>query len=182
MGWGRGFFAFLGPPPLTGIAPEKGGGGFRRSSTHKIGWQVTLIFQVCIHKKDLHLLKAIQCFFNGAGIIREMKDDLVILMVRSLDEITNIIIPHFDKYPLLTQKYADYLLFKQVAAMMGQKEHLTQGVFFLEKIVSIKASVNLGLPDSLKASFPDAKLARRHINPVPRPEIDVQLLKALNSD
>ena len=137
---------------------------------------------MCIHKKDLHLLKAIQCFFNGAGIIREMKDDLVILMVRSLDEITNIIIPHFDKYPLLTQKYADYLLFKQVAAMMGQKEHLTQGVFFLEKIVSIKASVNLGLPDSLKAAFPAAKLARRDINPVPRPEIDGQLLKALNSD
>jgi hypothetical protein len=49
--------------------------------------------------------------------------------------------------------------------MMKQKEHLTQEG--LEKIVSIKASVNLGLPDSLKAVFPNIK-------PVSRPKIDKQ--------
>jgi hypothetical protein len=35
------------------------------------------------------------------------------------------IIDFFDKYPLITQKLADYLLFKQVFEMIKNKEHLT---------------------------------------------------------
>lgn len=60
----------------------------RKDSNYNTGWQVTLIFQVGIHKKDLHVLKALQSFFNGAGIIRDMGNDTVIIMVRSLKEIT----------------------------------------------------------------------------------------------
>lgn len=57
--------------------------------------------------------------------------------------------------------------------MLEQKEHLT--LAGLEKIVSIKASINLGLSDSLKAAFPN-------INPVSRPVTDEQRLKTLNKD
>lgn len=31
--------------------------------------------------------------------------------VRSIKELTKVIIPHFDKYPLLTKKRADFELF-----------------------------------------------------------------------
>jgi len=54
---------------------------------------------------------------------------------------------------LLTQKKADYLLFKQAVELVLRKDHLTrQGLL---EIVSIKASLNLGLPDELKKAFPD---------------------------
>jgi thioredoxin-related protein len=93
-----------------------------------------------------------------------MGEGMVILMVRSLKEITEVIIPHFDKYPLITQKYADYLLFKEVIAIMERKEHLTlEG---LNKIVAIRSSINLGLSDKLKEAFPN-------IIPVIRPYVDL---------
>lgn len=64
-----------------------------------------------------------------------------------------MIIDHFDKYPLLTQKQADFKLFKQVVELMNRKEHLT--IEGLHKIVAIKASINLGLSSRLKQGFSD---------------------------
>lgn len=73
-------------------------------------------------------------------------------VVSSLSQISNTIIPHFDKHPLISQKLGDYLLFKDVVSRMLNKEHLTQEG--LEQIVAIKASLNLGLPEKIKQAFP----------------------------
>jgi LAGLIDADG endonuclease len=73
--------------------------------------------------------------------------------VRSLDEITKIIIPHFENYPLITKKQSDFLLFKEIAKLMDKGEHLTKDG--LIKIISIKASLNKGLSDNLKLYFPN---------------------------
>ena len=71
--------------------------------------------------------------------------------VNSLQDLTNIIIPHFLIYPLLTQKAADFYLFKQVTELMKNKAHLTtEG---LQEIINIKSSMNLGLSDELKSNF-----------------------------
>jgi hypothetical protein len=53
---------------------------------------------------------------------------------------------------LLTQKRADYLLFKQVVAIMNNKEHITSEG--LQKIVNIRASMNKGLTETLSTNFP----------------------------
>ena len=37
-----------------------------------------------------------------------------------------MIIDHFDKYPLITQKRADFILFKSIVEMLNRKEHLTE--------------------------------------------------------
>jgi hypothetical protein len=51
-----------------------------------------------------------------------------------------IITDHFDSYPLITQKRADYLLFKQAIAIIKNKEHLSiEGIL---KLVGIKATLN----------------------------------------
>lgn len=47
------------------------------------------------------------------------------------------IIIHFEEYLLLTQKRADYDLFKKVVFMLDNKEHLTQKG--LREIVMIRA-------------------------------------------
>lgn len=60
---------------------------------------------------------------------------------------------HFIKYPLLTQKRVDFLLFKSVVELINRKEHLTtEG---LHKIVSIRASINNGLSEELTRAFPN---------------------------
>ena len=79
--------------------------------------------------------------------------------VTSIKDLVSVI-NHFDKYPLITNKQADYLLFKKVVGMIQLKEHLT--LDGLKKIVAIKASINRGLSDELKAAFP-------HVIPVKRP-------------
>ena len=73
--------------------------------------------------------------------------------VQSIKDLA-IIIDHFERYPLITQKRSDYELFKQVFYIIKNKEHLTMDG--LNKIVAIRASWNLGLSVAarIKAAFP----------------------------
>lgn len=84
--------------------------------------------------------------------------------VDSHKDLMNVIIPHFIKYPLLTKKRADFELFKSVAELISNKEHLTKEG--LDKIVAIRASINIGLSPELKAAFPN-------FTPVSRPEFEL---------
>jgi hypothetical protein len=68
---------------------------------------------------------------------------------------------------LITQKWSDYQLFKQVVELMQRREHLT--IEGLNKILSIKAVLNNGLTDSLNVAFPD-------IIPVIRPQVKNQII------
>ena len=64
-----------------------------------------------------------------------------------------MIIPHFDNNPLLTKKYTDYVLFKNVINLMLEKQHTNlKGI---QKIISTRASMNWGLSDQLKQAFPN---------------------------
>ncbi|CAF3544067.1 unnamed protein product [Fusarium graminearum] len=80
--------------------------------------------------RDLDLLKLIQSFsfashYFGVGRIGKERNGCRDFTIGSLDQIITKVIPHFDKYPLKTNKYSDYLLFKQVVMMMQRGEHLT---------------------------------------------------------
>ncbi|EKM73554.1 hypothetical protein AGABI1DRAFT_103557 [Agaricus bisporus var. burnettii JB137-S8] len=77
-------------------------------------------------------------FFGGIGKIYTYSNDKII--------------PHFERYQLITKKQADYLLFKKIALLIEQGEHLT--VYGLQAIINIRASLNLGLSEVLKAAFP----------------------------
>jgi len=46
--------------------------------------------------------------------------------VRSQKDIQNIIIPFFERNPLLTQKKNDFQKFKLVSTIIEQKKHLTK--------------------------------------------------------
>ena len=120
-------------------------------------------FAIELHLKDKALLEQIQCFFAGVGIIRDNAvRGTVVYTVTKLKDITRVIVPHFIKNPLLTQKRADFELFKRVVQLMDKKEHLSyEGLI---KILAIKASLNKGLPLDLKKAF-----AMYKITPVARP-------------
>jgi hypothetical protein len=119
-------------------------------------------FSIELKGADLALLNKIQTFFGIGSIRIDKRYGHYLYSVSSLKDLINVIIPHFDKYQLLTQKRADFILFKLVVDLMSQKEHLTLEGF--HKIVAIRASMNLGLTTILTEAFPN-------IIPVPRPVV-----------
>nr|AYE93232.1 LAGLIDADG homing endonuclease [Termitomyces sp.]AYE93260.1 LAGLIDADG homing endonuclease [Termitomyces sp.] len=90
----------------------------------------------------------------------------------SVDSIKEIplIINHFDKYPLVTQKLSDYLIFKKCFNIIKQGNHLTESG--LLEIISLKSNLNLGLPVKLKEAFPNVTKVNRveyKFNGIPDP-------------
>ena len=118
----------------------------------KTGWIVNLQFGISLHEKDLYLLEQVQLFFGGIGSINPHGKNKVQYRISSIKEI-QVIIQHFYRFPLITQKWSDYQLFKSAFKIVKYKEHLT--LDGLTKIVCIKASMNLGLPDNLIRAFPN---------------------------
>jgi len=95
------------------------------------------VFSVRLHAKDLIILNQLQDYFKGIGKIYHITDkNEVLYRVGSVKELETII-SHFDNYPLITQKFIDFILFKQVIKLLEKKEHLSlSGIL---KIANIKA-------------------------------------------
>jgi hypothetical protein len=122
-----------------------------RSTNMSTGWIVNLQFGISLHKKDRYLLELIQTFFGGVGTIASHGKTKVQYRVSSIKDL-EVIIQHFDSFPLITQKWSDFQLFKSAFELVKHKKHLT--LESLVNIVSIKASINLGLSDDLSRAFP----------------------------
>nr|QJQ35481.1 LAGLIDADG endonuclease [Fusarium begoniae]QJQ35521.1 LAGLIDADG endonuclease [Fusarium ananatum]QJQ35562.1 LAGLIDADG endonuclease [Fusarium guttiforme] len=122
-------------------------------------WRVRPRFQIKLDIRYLSLLKEIKAYFNHIGSINISNNECV-YKVRSLNEVA-IIISHFDKYSLMSQKRADFELFKRIVNKLNNQEQpLTyQG---LQEIVSIGVSMNLGLSSLVRDNF-------SNIIPVARP-------------
>lgn len=140
----------------------------RKNPKLKTGWNIETKFQISLHEKDRAILEEIKLYFGGKGNIYKQGKDSIQYRISSLQDLINVIIPHFDKYPLITQKLADYLLWKELVNLMEKKEHLTiEGV---QKIINLKASVNKGLTDELKIAFPKTI-------PIQRPLVVNQIIR-----
>lgn len=133
-----------------------------KRETYKYGWNIVPVFTINLGGRDTTLLKRIQSYFGVGKISIRKKDGSVYFTVNSVKDLVNVIIPHFDKYPLLTEKQADYEIFKQIVIIMYNKQHLsTEG---LNKVISLKASLNKGLTPFVTKHFPN-------VNPMERPVI-----------
>lgn len=130
-----------------------------KDNKYKLGWRVACRFVISLHKKDLILLNSIKNFFNTGNVFL-MGKDASQYRVESLKGL-DIIINHFDQYPLKTKKQADYMLFKLAYNLIKSKSHITK--VGLSELVALKAVMNNGLNDELRIVFPD-------IIPVLRPE------------
>jgi LAGLIDADG endonuclease len=97
-----------------------------RNKNSKLGWAVTSEFQRGLHSRDIALLLQLQEFFGGIGYIYNKNTrQEVLYIVSKVSDLNDRIIPHFNKYPLLSTKRSDFELWKQIVEMMVRKEHLT---------------------------------------------------------
>ena len=122
-----------------------------------------LRFQINLHVKDKAVLEVIKNSLR-VGQIYKSGPELIQLRVQSLQKLETVI-NHFQKFPLITKKRADFDLLKKVFILMKNKEHLTpEG---LRKIVAIRAAMNLGLSEKLQVAFPDVVRVERPLVELP---------------
>ena len=115
-----------------------------KNPRYKIGWNVQARFQIKLHEVDRALLLLIQNYFDNVGYISKLNDKLTVeFRVSDITSLNNLIIPHFEKYRLITNKHKDFILFKQIVSLMSKNLHTTlEG---LKEILAYRASLNWGL-------------------------------------
>jgi len=116
------------PNYITGFVDGEGNFSISISPRNfkDVKWEIRPSFSISQRKRDRGILFKIKDYF-GCGIIRpNRKDNTYKYEVRSLQDLKNIIIPHFKKYPLQTTKRIDFEIFSQVIQIMEEGKHLTK--------------------------------------------------------
>lgn len=116
-----------------------------KSNSTAIRWTVSPCFNITLHLRDIETLKAIQVFFNGVGGIAT-NNKLAHYRVRSRDEL-QVIIDHFQKYPLHTSKLTNFAIFVSIYNLINEKAH-TKVTGFL-KVAALANKLNKPLSDML---------------------------------
>ena len=123
-----------------------------KNTRYRLGWVIQARFQFKLHEKDRDLVLAIQDFYNNIGYISNInKRNSVEFRVTNIKDLY-VILSHLESSRLLTNKCADFLLFKEICSIILNNKHYTpEG---LQKIINNKAAMNWGLSDNLKENFP----------------------------
>lgn len=146
------YVPILNPCYITGFVDGEGCWvlSINKDKDSTIGYVVTVSFELTLYVMDLHILKGFLHYF-GVGNIYKHGINMMRYKVSSIKNLITHIIPHFDKYSLLTDKRNDFELLKKAIFILN-KGPLTK--IDLEKIVCIKASLDRGLSSNLKLLFP----------------------------
>jgi len=142
----------LHPYWITGFSDAESSFSIRifKDETRRIGWGIKPIFAIELHNQDLFLLKRIQNFFGVGNIYKHRSNS--VYSVQSFKDLSLKIIPHFDKYSLLTKKDKDFFLFKNIVNLLNKKAHFTLEGF--HEILNLRAFMNKGLSAELKNILP----------------------------
>jgi hypothetical protein len=144
-----------------------------KSKTAAIGWTIEPCFIINLHKRDLELLNSIKNFFSVGSV--SLSGNLGSFRVRSRSDL-NVIIDHFNKYPLQTTKSVNFIYFCEILNLINQKVHTNISGFL--KLASLINKLNNPLSDTLPG-----KLVK--LGPLPNVEFETNLnninkLKNLN--
>jgi len=133
----------------------------RSSDNSRIIYSVHPSFAISLSIKDWHLIYSLQSFFGVGKIKQDLSNNAITFYVNSVEDLLNVVIPFFKAHSLLSQKWADFVLFEKAVYLIKEGAHLTTSG--LTEIVSIKASMNKGLSDKLVAQFPEISLVERPV-------------------
>ncbi len=132
----------LTPWYITGLV--EGEGCFSISFTLRrrlsVGIEVRPSFSLSLNKRDLKLLKEVQAYFSCGGIRFSRSDGTYKYEVRSLLNLVEKVIPHFERYPLQGSKAGDFERFSQICQMMRANLHLSRK--YLPQIIELAYGMN----------------------------------------
>lgn len=151
---------------ITGLSDAEGSFSVSVSKNRKLksGWRILPSFTMGLGKKDRALLNLVKSYF-GVGYIYDIPSANVSQFRVQSIKYLEVILQHFDEYPLVTKKREDYILFRQAFEIIKSKGHITNEGF--SKILALKNSMNLGLFLELKKNFPDLEKITRTTRRLP---------------
>ena len=132
----------LSPWFVTGLI--EGEGCFSVSFSHrkklKLGIETRPSFSISLNKRDLELIKEIKNFFD-CGAVRYSKNDRTYKFeVRSISDLMEKVIPHFQKFQLRGSKLNDFRLFAEICKEVHANRHRSEK--HLRKIIEKAYEMN----------------------------------------
>jgi hypothetical protein len=92
----------------------------------RLGIEVRPSFSISQHKRNKEIILFLHRYFNCGGVRFSKRDQNYKFEVRSTKDLVQIIIPHFDKFPLLTSKKEEFERFKEICKIIHSNHHLTK--------------------------------------------------------
>src|SRR5207244_6139390 len=101
-------------------------------TTGKVLRSVSLILGVTLHIRDKEVIQALASYFislNGSESLTVkpysifFTNNSVSLYIRRFSDIINIIIPFFDKYPIIGVKFLNFAYFNKLHKLFKKKDH-----------------------------------------------------------
>lgn len=87
------------------------------------------------HIRDLALMKILNKYFKSGSIYKYSDKPAVCLTIFNFSDLTNILIPIFEQYPIKGEKKLDFLDWLKIATLTEEGSHLTaEGLDFIRKI------------------------------------------------
>ncbi len=120
-------------------------------------WEVSLCFN--ISQRDAVILSQFKKWLE-CGTMRQRRDGVWYYEVNNLGAIASNVIPFFERFGFLSaKKKRDFLKFKQLAAILADKKHVTEeGV---RRILEIRRDMN----DGGKRRYQDDGILEKFENP-----------------
>ena len=111
-----------------------------RSNRHKFGWEIRPSFSVSQNSDRAEVLEMLKQYFACGTIRPDRSDKTLKYEIRSLADLVERVIPHFEENPLFSSKQHEFELFAEICRLMYQGEHLTEVGF--KEIVEIALEMN----------------------------------------
>ena len=115
---------------------------FSKRDKFLVGWETKPSFSVSQNEDRAQTLFLIQKLLKCGFMRRDFSDKTLKFEVRSLDNLISHVIPHFDKYPMVSNKQKDFQLFKRVCFLMQKELHKEKKG--LQKIMNLAFQMNPG--------------------------------------
>jgi hypothetical protein len=119
----------LNPYYVTGLVEGEGSFyvGILPRKLGKVEWEVRPSFSLSQHKRNKKIVFKLKEFFSCGSIRPSKKDQTLKYEVRSLKDLREKIVPHFEKYPLEGEKGKEFEIFKKILRLMEEDKHLERG-------------------------------------------------------
>ena len=145
---------------VTGFADGDSAFMLKLKKRTNFSWQILPVFQIGLNIKDKDIIEKIKSYFNDKGIISfDYKNNKVYFTINKIKDLNDYIIPHFESYPLQSEKFVDYKLWSECVKIMIVKDHLKESGLF--RILSLKTALNKGISQKLKEEFPNIVVLKR---------------------
>ena len=125
---------------------------FNKSKRHKFGWDIRPSFSISQNADRAEVLRKFKRYFECGTIRPDRSDRTVKYEVRKISDLLDKVVPHFEEYPLLSEKNREVKTFSAICRKMIRKEHLTANGF--KEIVRVASTLN----PSARKKFPRAKI------------------------